>query len=419
MARQIAYKISKHVPTSLTSGIRHGRGIASWARRDPTLFARTVAKKAGRALHVRSQNPTAVHIGYHNPGNAGDTVLFRATRELWDRTIWPAEWVKLEVSAPVDDSNFSDLSASDAIVVGGGGLFLRDTNANQVSGWQWAIPSESLERLQTPLVVWAVGYNRFRGQPDFDEVFKSNVKTLVGKAIFTGLRNRGSIEAISRYLEPELRSRLSFQPCPTVHLARLYGMPESALAEGKPNIAFNAAFDRRLLRFGTPQEENRIMTQIARALRELASRGWKVSVVLHLPTDAAAIPWLQLESVPYEVVDLWAQNADVVTRFYSQQALTLGMRGHSQMIPFGLGNGIVSIGSHDKLAWFLEDIRHPEWGVDVSDQNLAEHLIDLVDSLTLSTTDTRSKLIHAEECLWTTTIANASLVRSRLEELRG
>ena len=51
------------------------------------------------------------------------------------------------------------------------------------------------------------------------------------------------------------------------------------------------------------------------------------------------------------------------------------MRGHSQMIPFGLRKNILSIVSHDKLKWFLEDIDHPEWGVDVRENDFKNKFI--------------------------------------------
>lgn len=44
--------------------------------------------------------------------------------------------------------------------------------------------------------MFAVGYNRFRGQEDFDQFFKEHINLFVEKAEFIGLRNHGSIESI-------------------------------------------------------------------------------------------------------------------------------------------------------------------------------------------------------------------------------
>ena len=52
------------------------------------------------------------------------------------------------------------------------------------------------------------------------------------------------------------------------------------------------------------------------------------------------------------------------------------------MIPFGLGTPILSLVSHPKLRFFLEDIRRPEWGFDVHDPALdgalAERTLDVL-----------------------------------------
>jgi len=70
--------------------------------------------------------------------------------------------------------------------------------------------------------------------------------------------------------------------------------------------------------------------------------------------------------VQYGVSDLCYRSTAAVVDFYAAAGLAIGVRGHAQMIPFGLGVPIVSLIAHDKLAWFLDDIGHQEWGVDMS-----------------------------------------------------
>ena len=59
---------------------------------------------------------------------------------------------------------------------------------------------------------------------------------------------------------------------------------------------------------------------------------------------------------------------------YAKPKLVIGMRGHAQMIPFGCKTPIVSIVSHNKLQWFLDDIGKPEWGADVLSETYEEDL---------------------------------------------
>ena len=46
----------------------------------------------------------------------------------------------------------------------------------------------------------------------------------------------------------------------------------------------------------------------------------------------------------------------------------------AQLIPFGCNTPILSIISHDKMQYFLDDIHHPEWGVDVKDEKFGTKL---------------------------------------------
>jgi hypothetical protein len=53
------------------------------------------------------------------------------------------------------------------------------------------------------------------------------------------------------------------------------------------------------------------------------------------------------------------------------------------MIPFGLGTPVLSLVSHPKLRFFLEDIARPEWGFDVNAPGLAgamaERTLDVLE----------------------------------------
>ena len=61
--------------------------------------------------------------------------------------------------------------------------------------------------------------------------------------------------------------------------------------------------------------------------------------------------------------------------------LVMGMRGHAQMIPFGLNCKILSLGSHDKLKWFLEDIEAIDWWIDL--RNDTNHISEIILSKSL------------------------------------
>ena len=56
------------------------------------------------------------------------------------------------------------INQADILFLSGGGLFLYDTFPNDVSDWQWGISEELLDKIKIPIIVYSIGYNKFRKQ---------------------------------------------------------------------------------------------------------------------------------------------------------------------------------------------------------------------------------------------------------------
>ena len=308
------------------------------------------------------------HISAFNYGNAGDIVLPIVLQDLLNENISVNKWDNLHVSKSVDQKIVDKINQNDMMVIGGGGLFLRDTNANIKSGWQWSCDVENLRRINVPIVMFAVGYNRFRGQEDFDPIFTENLNEFVKKASFIGIRNYGSINKIRPYLHSqELREKLTFQPCMTTIISNIY--PDlTDYSQKEDFVAFNCAFDREKLRIN----DDSLYYSIARVAKRI-SEITKVKYYSHMLTDNKILDFFDELNVPYELVEFKSPVNMLVE--YAKPKLVIGMRGHAQMIPFGCNTPILSIISHDKLGYFLDDINHPEWGVDVLDKNFEKLLL--------------------------------------------
>ncbi|QJP33001.1 polysaccharide pyruvyl transferase family protein [Nonlabens sp. Ci31] len=312
--------------------------------------------------YSKNETPlTLVHVSAFNYGNAGDVLLPIVLQDTWQHEFGKIDWINQKVYSEVDIELVNRINESNGVVIGGGGLFLRDTNPNEISGWQWPCSIEMLNQIKVPVILYAVGYNRFRGQEEFEPFFTENICAFAEKATYIGLRNYGSINAIENYLPERLHNKLRFQPCMTTFIAQLY--PNEFNYDDKQNfIAFNAAFDRSHLRFG--EKIGDILSKTAQVLKEL-SIIIPIKFYSHLPSDDAIIPFLQSYEVPFELVNLHQKHPKEIIEAYVRPKLVIGMRGHAQMIPFGCKTPILSIVSHDKLQWFLDDIGKPEWAVDV------------------------------------------------------
>ncbi len=380
-------------------------------------------KPAG-PLTIISDHPDSkrlLHIGVHNSANrnAGDTLLFPVVRRTFEELLGPCSWELKQAweQFTVDDANDAN-RRFDGIVIGGGGLLLRDQLGSDAStsGWQWNCPIEALQAVQIPIIVFAIGYNRFRNQDDFDPIFTTHLRLLAKKSAFFGLRNSGSVAAVTNYLLPGQSKFLSHQYCPTTVLWQLY--PEYrklAQAHDEKNrrvLSFNAAFDRVEMRFG--QNPKTILKQVAKAVSVAKDRGWEIVVTAHKTMDREIEPFLDATGVDYEVVDLTNASPHEIIKFYAKIDFAFGMRGHAQMIPFGLHRPIFSIVSHDKMAFFLHDIGHPEWGVEASSSELLPRLEAALSAVEVNRTAIHKEVARVQQRAWEETISNMSIVDSAL-----
>lgn len=365
------------------------------------------------AERLESDPAAITHFGVHAPANAGDRVLFEAVRAAITPTR-EAPWALRDVRAPVTPRVVDAVNRSRGMVIGGGGLFLFDITSGSPSGWQWPCPTELLRRIDVPISVFAVGYNRFRGQGEFSQAFVESLHALVERASFIGIRNHGSINALSSYLPEDLAAKLSYQPCPTTVMSYLAmaGAEYVPPARPRPRLVINTAFDRFALRMAGRERET--LGSLARLAKRAADEGWEVTLVGHLFDDEAIVPFLKKEGVSFSVLHLTGVPTAEILRFYRSVDLVIGMRGHAQMVPFGLGTPILSLIAHDKMGWFLDDIGHPDWGVDFRDPDFGERLHSAFDLLADDLQGARSQVAAARSRLWDITRTNVAIVRSAM-----
>lgn len=350
---------------------------------------------------------SSTHISAFSYGNAGDTLLPVVLRDLFSNTVGVKKWKNCNVHTFVDEKLVKSYNQSDLIVIGGGGLFLSDTMPNDVSGWQWNCSIDALTKINKPLVAFAIGYNRFRGQDDFKPIFTDHLNAFVDKAVFVGIRNHGSIEKLKPYLKTdELRNKLVYQPCMTTLIAKIYA-DYLQFDKKEDFVAFNCAFDRQSLR----SSDDSYLKSIAKVALEF-SKLTSIKYYSHMPSDEKALPYFDELGIKYELVRL--NNVKQIVECYSKPRLVIGMRGHAQMIPFGCLTPIVSIISHDKMQWFLDDIEHPNWGADVLDPDFEEKLLDASIQAYNNYESRIQNLKIAQEKLWKITTDNLDLISNSI-----
>ncbi len=350
------------------------------------------------------------HLTYYRGWeNTGDTVLSKCVRDVFNNHK-SINWNLNKVTAPVSTTLIESINKTKALIIGGGGLFLPDTNQNAKSGWQWAADKAQVDAVKPPIILYAVGYNYFKGQSP-SPFFIDNLNHIIRKASFVGLRNMGSIAKVKELIAPELSDKVVFQPCPTTIIRNIVdGIPNKVTSK---NIGVNIAYDRYERRFGG--QMHLILDKIASALKKLDEAGFNIINVCHLNSDAKFELNLDKNGVNYKTVFLNYLLPQEVYRFYNGIELMMGMRGHAQMIPFGLNCRILTLGTHDKMRWFLEDINASDWYVNLRenpemlDQIIVEKSMSILNDKSIPT-----KLLSEQERLFSITQRNYEKIISQI-----
>lgn len=328
------------------------------------------------ALGATDLAGSVAHVAYYPgpTGNFGDVVLPLAVRAAIETATAPITWRPYHAHQVVDDVTVEQFNAQRAVVVGGGGLFLPDTSPNGSSGWQWNVDNDHLERISTPLALFAVGYNLFPGQTFKGTLFQDSLVKVADKAQFLGLRNHGSIDRVRSALPASLQDKVRYVPCPTTILARIRPLA-TAPTTGTGRVLLNAAFDRRSRRFGESYGE--FLEEMVRLIDGVRAAGAEIAYAAHLASDERLVNDLRRSfdrELPVE--RLYNNPLEESLAVYRDASLVIGMRGHATMVPFGLGTPVLSIVSHPKMRYFLEDIGRLSWAFDATTPDLGERLLE-------------------------------------------
>lgn len=355
------------------------------------------------------------HFDINTYENFGDNILFESVRQVFEsfgnRDIF--EFVgKQDLRSLVTEEVIREINTTcDAVVIGGGGLFLCDTNRNKNSGWQWNCPIPLLEKLEKPVILFAVGNNRFRGQEDFAPVFYKHINLLIKKSLFWGLRNHGSIASIKEYIEDEReKEKIVYQPCPTTLIGCMCEALTSIDTMPPHRISFQIALDRSHLRF--QDKKVQIFSLLARLMQRLQHEGFDIDLLeyLHI-TDHEFVDYLNALEIPY-TFESFNDTKDILGRlqYYNKNVVNIAMRGHGQMIPFGMRSPTVSLISHDKLRYFLEDVQLEDCGLEILDKNLETLLYNRVMTMIHNYQHEKIRIQAAQAKLLQITARNLQLI---------
>jgi polysaccharide pyruvyl transferase WcaK-like protein len=310
-------------------------------------------------------------------GNAGDDVLSMAIIKKFESFGQDIHWTSYPVRNYTTPAVIDRANESDIVLIGGHGLLISDTNKNDISGWQWRCPMETLKKLKKPLIFYSVGYNMMEGQEPFHHNFESHIRLTAEKSAFFSVRNNRSKQMLIRYRVPE--EKIIINHCPSIFL-----VPEKKIdfPRSKPRVGISLAGDRMNLRIKNTAFFFAEMRKLLKGLQKdyqicFINHNW--NPVSNCQNFIDSVLDELDKPIVYNIETVWSCDNDVeyILNLYKSMDVVIGMRGHSQLVAFGQSAPFISLISHNKLRWFLEDVDMLETGFEVFDNYFAEDVIRL------------------------------------------
>lgn len=241
------------------------------------------------------------------------------------------------------------------LLVGGGGLVFHRPEDASVSGWQFNISLENLERIQVPLVVYSIGWNEFPFGPQVPWKARKHLQATQRKASIFSVRDPGTNNELVYMGLSRSRTVMdaaAFCPHEEVDL----DLPWDSV------LGVNLAGDRMEHRWKNMSDAYEVHEGLVHQLgAAIAQANAPILFIPHMELDnhfysmfKGAFPH-RITNLMEVMPELYPPSAAQVRRFvgiYSQCKLIVGTRGHSLIIPWGKGVPYMNFGTLEKNKFF-------------------------------------------------------------------
>lgn len=318
---------------------------------------------------------TIWHLGGWNR-NLGDAVIKASIRENFQKLSKDSlnfVYIDYQNTKVTEELIESMNNSADLLLIGGGGAVFNRPEDKSESGWQFNIKTENISKIKIPIAVFGIGFNQFKY--DYNGFKKGTFEHLIETQKVSShfsTRDAGSKrELIGRGLDqsidivPDSGSFLSGSDL---------NIKIPGVNNKRVKIGVNWVMDRVEKTFPYPAKENK--TKLLKTFLDVFNdliekynaqiiqiehiKGLDTSITEYLETALGADNFISIEK---NLSFMFPPN-DVTSKFlvdiYKQMDLIIGMRGHSNIIPFGTRTKFIALSSHDKNRFFLEEIDRQE-----------------------------------------------------------
>jgi hypothetical protein len=326
--------------------------------------------------------------------NSGDFILGPSTKWHFENNIIKEKvrWFNANVRSQLPEAHVKFINDEfDYLVVGGGGLMLPDTNPNNLSCWQWPVTSQAFRGIKVPIYVISMGYNLFHGQkvtmprrdsnvedPKRYDIFKDNMETLIDVSEHFSLRHNGDCDRLKEIVDPKYHDKIKFLLCPSIDFSKHY-VAENGLTPSPDRdiYAFEIKDDRQARRYYKTSIQV-FYDGLKKYILHLQSLNKNVYVLSH-DGSGSFKRYLEQNGVKVGFMSNSNSNEKNIMTNYLKIDKLFCTAGHSQMMGHALGCDIISLITHDKIRYYLEDVglyeknRH----VDVNSENVYDKLMQI------------------------------------------
>lgn len=292
--------------------------------------------------------------------NLGDSVATQAQKKHFDDVVWTNYDI---IEPPKRVWKTEDINKFDALWIGGGGLIEERGYLNRESKYKIPLTEKNLEGIRVPIIVFAIGFNEFRGITGIYNSFaRRNLQALINQANVFSVRNDGSLEKLSNYL-PDT-SKIIEVPDPAL-LERAKGVFKKC-GKGVLGVASN---NNRAINLGRKINHTDIQTLVDKHSLDILGHTkkdfkWKGE-------HALSLGHLQKSLFDYKLLEK-----------YQAYDYCVAMRGHSQLYSYGCGTPCITLSTQDKLYDFCNKHDLLDYCVDTAkDKDWREKLAHQVEQI--------------------------------------
>lgn len=352
---------------------------------------------------VLKMSKKGMHLWAAVKDNAGDFILGPATRFWFEKHVLrnevAIEWTKHNCRSKFYTQGWvENLNQNyDYLVVGGGGLFLPDSKASVTSPsrWQWRISTADMSLITIPIYVVSVGYNLFYNQtvamPFKDNsqtrrkntnIFKESVETLINKSEYFSMRHHGDIQNIKELLDESVHDKIHFQFCPTIEFSQEVAELHNIHNDNRKIWAIEIKDDRKFRRYYNTSG-SKVYADLMKFIVYM-KQTHNIEIKTFFQDNSRSFHrYLKKKKINFGAIDNTRGNVKERLKNYANVDVLFCMAGHSQMIGHAMGCRIVSLITHNKLKYFLEDIGEYKDNnyVDINKDNIYDKLVKIGEHL--------------------------------------